>query len=127
MTAFKRSQAKYVKGKYKITNWPEHGAGLRQRGSLTVRILEEKMKGWGSPRSGRAKPGGQFQYSSHSIEIARTVAMDFHFRSRQTLSFLRSLFTHLDLDGGVPDHTTISRRARKLGKLGRLPICARWK
>lgn len=27
MTAFKRSQAKYVKGAYKITNWPEYEAG----------------------------------------------------------------------------------------------------
>ena len=28
MTAFKRSQAKYVKGKYKTTNWPAYEAGL---------------------------------------------------------------------------------------------------
>ena len=33
MTAFKRSQAKYVKRAYKITNWPEYEAGLRQRSS----------------------------------------------------------------------------------------------
>ena len=30
MTAFKRSQAKYVKGSYKVTNWPEYEAGLRR-------------------------------------------------------------------------------------------------
>ena len=45
----------------------------------------------------------------------------FHLRLRQTEGFLRSLFSLLVLDGQVPDHTTISRRARKLGKL---PICA---
>ena len=38
MTAFKRSQAKYVRKSFKTTNWPEYEAGLRQRGSLTVWI-----------------------------------------------------------------------------------------
>jgi hypothetical protein len=35
MTAFKRSQAKYVRKPFNTTNWPEYEAGLRQRGSLT--------------------------------------------------------------------------------------------
>jgi hypothetical protein len=121
MTSFKRSQAKYVKGTYKTTNWPEYEAGLRQRGSLTVWIAEDELKGWGPPKHGRRKPGGQVQYSNHAIEVALTVGMVFHLRLRQTEGFLRSLFTLLALDGRVPDHTTISRRAKKLGKL---PICA---
>ena len=29
MTAFKRSQGKYVKKSYRTTNWPEYEAGLR--------------------------------------------------------------------------------------------------
>jgi hypothetical protein len=33
MTAFERSQAKYVRRSYKTTNWPEYEAGLRQRGN----------------------------------------------------------------------------------------------
>ncbi len=121
MTAFKRSQAKYVKGSYKTTNWPEYETGLRQRGCLTVWISEDTLAGWGPPRHGRRKPGGQAQYSNHAIEIAVTVGMVFHLRLRQTEGFLRSLFSLLVLDGQVPDHTTITRRARKLG---RLPICA---
>ncbi len=121
MTAFKRSQAKYVKGSYKTTNWPEYETGLRQRGCLTVWISEDTLAGWGPPRHGRRKPGGQAQYSNHAIEIAVTVAMVFHLLLRQAEGFRRSLFSLLVLDGRVPDHTTISRRARKLGKL---PICA---
>jgi len=46
--------------------------------------------------------------------------MVFHLALRQTEGFLQSLFTLLDLNCRAPDHTTISRRARKLGKL---PIC----
>jgi hypothetical protein len=38
MTAFKRSQAEYVKHSYKTTNWPEYEAGLRQRGSLSGHV-----------------------------------------------------------------------------------------
>ena len=111
MTAFKRSQAKYVKGSYKITNWPEYEAGLQQRGSLTVWISEDTLAGWGPPMLGRRKPGGQVQYSNHAIEIALTVGVLFHLRLRQTEGFLRSLLSLLALNGQVPDHTTISRRA----------------
>jgi hypothetical protein len=31
----KRSQYKYAKSRYRIGNWPEYEAGLRQRGDLT--------------------------------------------------------------------------------------------
>jgi len=35
MTAFKRSQSKYVRKSFKTTNWPEYEAGLRQRDAET--------------------------------------------------------------------------------------------
>jgi len=44
-------------------------------------------------------------------------SMVFHLALRRTEGFLRSLFALLGLDCRGPDHTTISRRARKLGKL----------
>ena len=37
--------------------------------------------------------------------------------SRQTEGFLRSLLTLLNLDNDVPDHSTISRRKARLGKV----------
>ena len=55
MTAFKRSQAKHVQKSYRITNWPEYEAGLRGRGSLTVWISEEELKGWATPAARTAK------------------------------------------------------------------------
>jgi hypothetical protein len=51
MTAFKRSQAKYVRKSYKTSNWPEYEAGLRQRGSLTVWISEDELSRVGVARS----------------------------------------------------------------------------
>jgi len=121
MTAFKRSQAKYVKRSYKTANWPKYEAGLRQRGSVTVWISEEELRGWGPPERGQHRPGGQQRYSNHAIETALTVGMVFHLTVRQTEGFLGSLFALLGVDCRAPDHTTISRRARKLGKL---PVCS---
>jgi len=120
MTAFKRSQAKHVKHSYRTTNWPEYEAGLRQRGSLTVWISEDELKEWGRPERGQRRPGGQQRYSNRAIETALTVGMVFHLALRQTEGFLQSLFSLLGVNSRAPDHTTISRRARKLGKL---PIC----
>jgi hypothetical protein len=46
-----------------------------------------------------------------------TVGMVFRLPLRKSEGFLRSFFALLGSDCRVPDHTTISRRARKLGKL----------
>jgi hypothetical protein len=70
-----------------------------------VWVSEDELKGWGPPRDGRRKPGGQVQYSNRAIEIALTVGMVFHLRLRRTEGFLRSLFSVLVLDGQVPDQT----------------------
>jgi len=117
MTAFKRSQAKYVKKSYKTANWPKYEAGLRQRGSVTVWISEDELRGWGPPERGQRKPGGQQRYSNHAIETALTIRLVYNLALRQTEGFLQSLFSLLGVDSRAPDHTTISRRARKLGKL----------
>jgi hypothetical protein len=45
----------------KTTNWPEYEAGIRQRGSLTVWISEDELKGWGPPKRNQRKPGAQEQ------------------------------------------------------------------
>ena len=106
MTAFKRSQAKYVRKSYKTTHWPEYEAGLRQRGSLTVWISEDELKGWDPRKRGQRKPGGQEQYSNHAVETALAVGMVFHLGLRQTEGFLRSLFsllwTELEPGRGAP-------------------------
>ena len=46
-----------------------------------------------------------------------TLGMVFHLSSRQSEGLLRSLFALMKLDNDVPDHTTISRRKAKLGKV----------
>ena len=56
----KRSQYKYAKFHYRIGNWPEYDAGLRQRGGLTVWLSEDAINSWREPPSGN--PVGQRTY-----------------------------------------------------------------
>ena len=119
MSIFKRTQRKYVKKAYRVRNWREYEAGLRNRGSLTVWIslTAGKLVNWDAPRPRRRKPGRQRKYSNHAIETAVTLGMVFHLSSRQSEGLLRSLFALMKLDNDVLDHTTISRRKAKLGKV----------
>ena len=112
MSIFKRTQRKYVKKAYRVRNWREYEAGLRNRGSLTVWIslTAGKLVNWDAPRPRRRKPGRQRKYSNHAIETAVTLGMVFHLSSRQSEGLLRSLFALMKLDNDVPDHTTISSR-----------------
>jgi len=111
----KRSQYKYAKKPYKIRNWREYEKALRRRGDLTIWLSEEALASWKAKASG--KPGGQKVYDELAIETAATVRLVYHLPLRQTEGFLSSVFQLLGLSLPVPDHTTISRRAKKLGKL----------
>ena len=52
----KRSQYKYVKSRYRVSNWAEYEAGLQKRGDLTVWLSDTALAAWRAPASG--KPGG---------------------------------------------------------------------
>ena len=73
------------------------------------------MKSWREPPSG--KPGGQRIYANIAIEAALTLRMIFHLPLRQTEGFLRSLARMLEVELPIPDHTTLSRRLKKLGEI----------
>jgi IS5 family transposase len=111
----KRSQYKYAKSRYRIGNWPEYEAGLQMRGNLTVWLSDAALNAWRAPASG--KPGGQRTYADIAIEAALTIRMVFHLPLRQTEGFLRSLAQLLELELPIPDHTTLSRRLKKLGEI----------
>lgn len=103
---------KFSRATYRVTNWPAYEASLRQRGSLTVWFSDDAIQAW------RAAPritcGGQPRYSAVAIETALTLRALFHLAFRQTEGLIGSLLHLLQLDLPVPDHTTLSRRARTL-------------
>jgi hypothetical protein len=80
-----------------------------------------------------AKPsrrrGGQRKYSDLAIETALTLRLLFKLPLRQVEGFLRSVFDLMGLALDVPDHTTLSRRGKRLKvplrlsrKLGRIDL-----
>jgi len=111
----KRSQYKHTKSRYRVRNWPEYEASLHRRGDLTIWLSEDAINSWQAPATG--KPGGQRTYSDLAIEAALTIRMVLHLPLRQTEGFLRSLAHLLGLDLPIPDHTTLSRRLKKLENL----------
>lgn len=115
---FKRTQRKY-KTKYRIGNWGAYEAGLRQRGSVTRWLSEDARKAW--CHRGRRKAGGKRVYSNAAIETLWTISMVYGLALRQTEGFVGSLFDLAAISLPVPDHSTVSRRIRKLGKVPMLP------
>jgi len=93
-----------------VANWPEYEAGLRRRGSLTLWLTPDALSGWQAPR--RKTRGGQHRYSDLAIESALTLGLVFGLRLRQVEGLLESVLQLMGLALAVPDHTTLSRRAR---------------
>lgn len=100
------------KRRYKVANWPAYEAGLRQRGSLTIWFTDEAIAAWRA--APRITPGGQARYSDLAIETSLILRAVFHQPLRQTEGLVGSLLGLIGLDLPVPDHSTLSRRARTL-------------
>jgi len=101
------------KPSYRIRNWSEYDAALKQRGSLTFWLDEAVIEGWlNEQRSGRR--GASKHYSDGAIALMATVQSLFNLPGRQTEGFLESLFALMGIDRPVPDHSTLSRRMGKV-------------
>jgi DDE family transposase len=99
---------------YRVRNWREYEAGLRRRGSLTIWVTDEAVEAW---RAARTTPGGQARYSPLAIETSLTLRVVFDLALRQTEGLVGSILELMGLDLPVPDHSTLSRRARTLERL----------
>jgi hypothetical protein len=82
---------------------------LKRRGSLTVWFTDEAWRA--EPRT---TPGGQPHYSTLAITTVLTRGMISHLALRQTEGLIGLVIGRLGLDLAVPDHSTLSRRARTL-------------
>jgi Transposase DDE domain len=100
------------KPRYRVTNWSDYDAALKRRGSLTVWFTEEAVQAWRAEP--RTTPGGQSHHSALAITTALTMRMLFGLALRQTEGLIGSVIGLLGLDLAVPDHSTLSRRAKTL-------------
>src|ERR671932_1147208 len=104
------ARPKRFRAQYRVRNWPQYDAGLKQRGDLTLWLDEAVIAGWHAPR--RTTPGGQASYSNLAIELVLTLRLVFHLALRQAEGFVTSVLRLLGLELPVPDHTTLSWRGR---------------
>ncbi len=98
--------------KHRVTNPAAYDAALRQRGSLTVWFTDEAIAGWRA--APRTTSGGQPCYSPLAILAALTLRSVFRLALRQTEGLIGSIIGLLGLELRVPDHSTLSRRAKTL-------------
>jgi hypothetical protein len=98
---------------YRIRNWSEYNAGLKQRGSLTFWRLDDVVDGWLEPDlTGRR--GASPLYTDLAIATFETLKRVYGLADRQTEGFIASLFGLIGVDLPVPEPSTVSRRKRKL-------------
>src|SRR5918912_1681491 len=110
MLKFNADRPPCCRAQYRVRNWPQYDAGLKQRGDLTLWLAEAAIARWHAPR--RTTPGGQASYSNLAIELVLTLRLVFHLALRQAEGFVTSVLRLLGLELPVPDHTTLSRRGR---------------
>jgi hypothetical protein len=108
-----------MKPQYRIRNWSEYNAGLKQRGSLTFWVAEPVLEQW-VVEALSGKPGASVLYSDLAIQTMATVKAVYRLAGRQCQGFLESIFELMRIDLPVLDHSTLSRR---LGQLSvELPV-----
>ncbi|PIO42637.1 hypothetical protein B5P45_22365 [Phyllobacterium zundukense] len=93
------------KMKYKVTNWSEYEAGLRQRGSVTFWLSDEALAAWHAPK--RKTRGGQPRYSDLAIEASLKSGLVFDLPLRQIEGFLLSVFKRMGVKLPIPDHNDV--------------------
>lgn len=98
------------RAKRTVANWSAYDAALRQRGSLTVWLSDEAIKGWKT--AARRTPGGQASYSDLAITTALMLRAVFRLGLRQTEGLIGSVLQLPELELPVPDLSTIARRPR---------------
>ena len=106
---------------YRIRNWAEYNAGLKQRGSITFWLDEEAVKTWlnqgktGKRGAPRALPSvASCTYSDLAIETVAMIKSVYGLGGHQAVGFVASVFALMKIDLAVPEHSTVSRRLASL-------------
>jgi hypothetical protein len=102
-----------MKPEYRIRNWSEYNAGLKQRGSLTFWLEESVLEQWVVEELS-GKPGASVLYSDLAIQTMATLKAVYRLAVRQCQGFVESIFELMGIDLPVPDHSTLSRRVGQL-------------
>lgn len=98
---------------YRVRNWSEYNKGQKQRGSLTFWISSDVLANW-YVQGKTGKPGSTATYSNQAIVTMVSLKSVFGLPGRALCGFVESVFQLMSIELKVPDHTTISRRLKRL-------------
>ncbi|AIK96303.1 IS5 family transposase [Candidatus Odyssella acanthamoebae] len=105
---------KFTKQSYNKRDWKAYEEGLRNRGDLTIWFCGDAVAAWNHCDNEKRKRGRQRQYSDLAIETSHTIRLVYKQALRQTEGLMRSIAELMKLDLAIPDHTTLSRRSRRV-------------
>jgi hypothetical protein len=101
------------KAKWRVTNWAEYDRALVRRGDLSIWFDEEFVqKHWRPDPTG--KRGAPMKYSDMAIQVLLMLKTTFKLPYRTLEGFGRSLMKLMGLEFDIPDHSHMSRRAKRL-------------
>ena len=98
---------------YRVRNWSEYNKGLKQRGSLTLWISADVLADW-EVKQKTGKPGATCTYTDPAIVTMVSLKSVMGLPGRALCGFVESVFELMGVKLSVPDHTTISRRLKRL-------------
>jgi len=97
---------------YRVKNWSKYDKALVQRGSIMFWMSDDFEKTW--LYTGEKQRGSQFDYSDQAILVMLTVKEVFHLTNRGVEGFMCSIFQLMKINLPVPDHSTLSKRGKRL-------------
>jgi len=106
--------SKPKKKSYAIRNWRDYNASLVNRGDVTFWFSEEVVDSW-EHENDEKKNGRPFTYSDVAVETLLTIRELFRLPYRQTEGLGRALAKLMGADIVIPHHTSLQKRAAKLG------------
>ena len=99
---------------YAIKNWREYNESLVRRGDITFWFDEAAIDAW-EHENDEKKNGRPFVYSDVAIETLLTIRELFRLPYRQTEGLGRALAKLIGAEVAIPHHTSLQKRAAKLG------------
>jgi Transposase DDE domain len=100
---------------YKVRNWSQYNEALKKRGSLSLWISEDAIKGW-QPARNHHFIGAPQQYSDEAILAMMMLKVVYGLPYRQLVGFVISIFSLMGVVLCVPHFTTVAARAKQLGQ-----------
>ena len=99
---------------YAIKNWREYNESLVRRGDVTFWFSADVVDAW-EHENDEKKNGRPFTYSDVAIETLLTIRELFRLPYRQTEGLGRALAKLMGAQIVIPHHTSLQKRAGKLG------------